>query len=644
MNTLQKILALVGNSTSCNNKDMVKKTIENGQLTVKISEKKITTQAFALHETVIHHGSLATDLKGQYLYLPNQEEFMFITADGIYLLNDLTKSLSFEDTIGYLEHAEQPLKHYMTVLYYDKCSRLMPNSEEAIENFIRWLKVSNEVDITFLHDGTIAYKDQVTDPDYQKYQLHSVDSKPSHVVRKVNLLDSVSVDTDTKLFKAFSKNIATSIALHRSKKVKFNHKKKQFYTEKDMLMVTSHDNQIIEKNASDIKDKTLVFEKGNQHGNPYYVKLTEDERYDGINEAVKAEIISSLKLDDSPFRFLESIEVKQGSISQITLNNELLHKLYRIPLWTGFSTKFQDSNKQLHLSNWFFRVNERFSQEELNAIKCLAYYLAQNQPKKNDYIYLIFPALIVLWAVLEFHGLIVISGLTVCLLHLIASLCYFVLQFVIGGIQNSKLEQLYDKAKLITFFSWPVIVYNVIFIGLANFVYYYFSANPLVTLIAYASIASLAPITTRVIENLRMNLIYHVADHANHQHNTDLWVHAILPSALGLMGILAAIGSISLPLFSSLLIATLSLSMMIFQYTVYTSKADFTSHNLIALSAGLLAYTLFMTNPLAAMVAVTAVMTTAPGVSAVYGRISTASLFNQNPYSSDMGSPKAKPN
>ena len=110
--------------------------------------------------------------------------------------------------------------------------------------------------------------------------------------------------------------------------------------------------------------------------------------------------------------------------------------------------------------------------------------------------------------------------------------------------------------------------------------------------------------------------------------------HALLPSAVVLSAIFVSTGVIAMPVFSIALMTASALGALALQVAIYQNNTQnkggmlqnpWVSHNTLAFGLALIAYLSLMTNPLAALIAVSTIMTLAPLAS-----VMSQSLFAGN--------------
>ena len=110
--------------------------------------------------------------------------------------------------------------------------------------------------------------------------------------------------------------------------------------------------------------------------------------------------------------------------------------------------------------------------------------------------------------------------------------------------------------------------------------------------------------------------------------------HTLLPSAVVLSAIFVSTGVIAMPIFSIALMSASALGALALQVAIYQNNTQnksaflqnpWVSHNTLAFGLALIAYLSLMTNPLAALIAISTIMTLAP----------LASVMSQSLFSSD---------
>ena len=118
--------------------------------------------------------------------------------------------------------------------------------------------------------------------------------------------------------------------------------------------------------------------------------------------------------------------------------------------------------------------------------------------------------------------------------------------------------------------------------------------------------------------------------------------HTLLPSAVVLSAIFVSTGVIAMPIFSIALMTASALGALALQVAIYQNNTQnkgsmlqnpWVSHNTLAFGLALIAYLSLMTNPLAALIAISTIMTLAPLASVI-----SQSLFAGNePHIADSG-------
>lgn len=409
---------------------------------------------------------------------------------------------------------------------------------------------------------------------------------------------------------------------------RFDRQTGQFYNDKNNAVLALNDkNQI---SAFEVTDVSYAYDQAIQVA-PFFA-IDGETRYLGIDQLIKANMMQALGVSQSPFNHLKHVKITEHTIESLALKDELLEKCLSLSV---MNNSIAQNNHELIMTSGLLRSKVKFDSEELAAIQILNQYIVQHMRHNNDFIYLTLPAVILFSAILTFHGLMTTAALMTTL-TVVACLAALTLQIAILKINQSKLQNLIHEYKPNDYFKNPWIIYNGSFFTLAIVAYISLLSNPFLALLTFTSILSLSPVLACIFQRLRLDVIGHITTDTQYHYYGNVLPHVILPLAFVLSAMCAGGGIMAIPTFSTLMIGVSAVSALVLQFAIYQSKANAIQHNgfVAVLATG--AYTLFMANPLAALIALTTVMTTAPAASVVYEGCVHTSLFKQPPQSGDI--------
>lgn len=534
---------------------------------------------------------------------------------------------SFQNQLTIEAVAAMPLKQPLKDFYIKRINTLCPQPQIRDNQLLRKLDTKKYALpqgslLNLLYDFFTSQAHQSltitrSNDEHTTFKVEGENPFEFRVNFNENIFQHPFYPNENAIFTRFLRHIQTK----KNASFKFDRQTQQFYTKDDQLLALNDQNEIIEFDQVVDEATSLHYDAANSIA-PFSL-TKENIRIMGIDHFIKTQLLPSAMEHESPFEHIKAMITKNALTESMTLSDALLKKIYDYRMFDALISQTHD--EYTTVASLVSSTPMKFSLNELATIAAFDQYIVQQSRKDNNYLYLVFPAILVMTTLLTFHGLVSLNAFMTTL-TVVAALATLALQIAIIKLDNAKYQSTLKQSNLYGILTNPWIMYNGLCIGLAVIAYLALMSNPFVAMVTSISIMSLAPALVSGIQYLKSDIIRQLSHDQNQKGNAYVLPHLILPFTLALTSILAGSGVMPLAVFSNVLIAITVISALALQYSLYQSKGDMLWHNLTVIVFAAMAYVAFMSNPLAALSALAAVITTAPIASIAYERTTNISF------------------